>query len=282
MQVVPFPLGRLGNAIFRHLATIMFHIIYNATVVTALSSPINKNEIINMDDNGFINWMNHILNGNILTADSKYKVYVFFGYFQHDAIYLKYRTQIIDYIKAHPQDKLISDADLDSSEPDKHKVYIAGDLVKSPSKFTKQYDTVLHLRLEDFITHGKVIHPESIKSLLETAGISSCCIVVNNPRTELELFYIEYLRKYVSAVFESNDIITDFHIMKNAKTLICSCSTISWAAAFFSDTVQCVYMPNYKTKDTHMTFRKPIENTKTYEYKMCSKMELELFLGMNM
>ena len=96
--------------------------------------------------------------------------------------------------------------------------------------------------------------------------------------SELELRYIEYLHANFNITIESNDIITDYHIMKNAKTLVCSCSTISWLAAFFSETIQQVYMPNYPSRFLHETFRKPINNTVLYEYKTCSKSELEAFL----
>jgi hypothetical protein len=101
---------------------------------------------------------------------------------------------------------------------------------------------------------------------------------MNSPNTEIELRYIEYLHKHFNTTIESNDVITDYHIMKNAKMLICSPSTLSWAAAFFSETVQKVYMPNYPATRLHETFRKPIQNTIAYEYKMCSMVELEQFL----
>jgi FkbM family methyltransferase len=66
--------------------------------------------------------------------------------------------------------------------------------------------------------------------------------------------------------------------MKNAKTLICSLSTISWVASFLSDTIETVYFPNHKNRARHETFCKPIENTIYYDYKICSKIELENFL----
>jgi hypothetical protein len=154
----------------------------------------------------------------------------------------------------------------------------SGILIQNPQNFKKVYDTVVHLRLEDFIDNGSAIHPDSIRQLLESVGAVSYCIVINTPNTELELCYIEYLRSRFNIIIESNNVLTDYHIMRNAKTLICSCSTISWAAAFFSETVQRVYMPNYPDRRPHETFRKPIENTILYEYKTCSKYELEAFL----
>ena len=278
MRVLSSPLGRLGNAVFRYLATIVFHIVFDATIIhhTEIAEP---NKYLLVTDEQFIHWMHAHLNGDILGLDED-TTYGFLGYFQHDAIYLKYRSQIIDYISKHPNDILTTDGNIAGRIDYAYfpNNYSAGHLVNTPQGFNKYYDTVVHLRLEDFITIGNVIHPLSVKQLLESVGAPSYCLVVNAPNTELELRYIEYLNKHFNMIIESNDILTDYHIMKNAKTLVCSCSTISWAAAFFSDTVQCVYMPNYPAKRPHETFRKPIKNTITYNYKTCKKAELEEFL----
>ncbi len=66
--------------------------------------------------------------------------------------------------------------------------------------------------------------------------------------------------------------------MKNAKILVCSCSTLSWIAAFLSTRINTVYFPNYPNKQAHETFKMPIENTILYEFTKCSKTELENFL----
>jgi len=63
--------------------------------------------------------------------------------------------------------------------------------------------------------------------------------------------------------------------MKNAKILVCSCSTLSWIAAFLSDKVTTVYFPNYKNRQIHETFKKPIENTILYDFTKCSQNDLE-------
>jgi hypothetical protein len=53
--------------------------------------------------------------------------------------------------------------------------------------------------------------------------------------------------------------------MKNAKILICSTSTVSWAAAFFSETIQKCYFPDY-TADIYpvSSCKYPIDNTELY------------------
>ena len=278
MRVLAVPLGRLGNAVFRYLATIVFHIVFNATIIHS-TKKLETDPYLLIKDDEFISWMNDHLNGGTLGLDDD-GVYGFLGYFQHDTIYLKYRSQIINYIRTHPKDVLTTDGnnELRSDFNYVPNHYSSESLLNDPQGFKKYYETVVHLRLEDFIDNGTAIHPLYIKQVLESIGAASYCLVMNSPDTELELSYLEYLRKYFNVIIESNDIITDYHIMKNAKTLVCSTSTISWAAAFFSDTVQRVYMPNYPAKRTHETFRNPIENTIAYDYKTCSKRELEEFL----
>jgi hypothetical protein len=281
MRVLSVPIGRLGNTIFRYLATVVFHIVYNAKIINH-TDVLPTEPFLKMTDDAFIQWMKSHLTGGDLGMDMSI-TYGFFGFFQHDAIYLKYRQQIIDYISKNMYDILLTDGKTPerpdfSYLPEQHP---SGVLLVPPFGFNKFYDTVVHLRLEDFIDNNLAIHPESIKILLDTIGAKSYCIVMNCPQSEIELQYLNYLKQYFDITVESNDIITDYHIMKNAKTLVCSCSTLSWAAAFFSETVRQVYMPNYYMGRAHETFRKPIENTTLYYYRQCTKVELEAFLARN-
>jgi len=280
MKVLALPLGRLGNAIFRYIATVVFHIVYNAKIINHVDT-LPTDKFLHITDEVFIEWMNADLEGKPFPMDDI--TYGFRGYFQHDAIYHKYRSKIIDHISKNMYDILLTDGKIAERSdfaylPEQHP---SGVLLVPPFGFNKFYDTVVHLRLEDFIDHNLAIHPECVKRVLDTIGTKSYCIVMNCPKSEIEFRYLEYLKQYFDITLESNDIITDYHIMKNAKTLVCSCSTISWAAAFFSETVQQVYMPNYYMNRAHETFRKPIENTILYYYRQCTKVELEAFLARN-
>ena len=51
--------------------------------------------------------------------------------------------------------------------------------------------------------------------------------------------------------------------MKSAEILICSNSTLSWCAAFFSVNIQKCYLPNY-TNSANCTCKYPIDNTELY------------------
>ena len=62
---------------------------------------------------------------------------------------------------------------------------------------------------------------------------------------------------------EHNDTITDFYIMKESELLICSKSTLSWCAAFFSDKIQKCYLPDYN-ETANSSCKYPIDNTELY------------------
>jgi len=258
--------GRLGNSIFRLFANIIFCIIYdiNSQIVN-----INYQPNIVVNDTYFINFLNNIMNKKPVQNIDKNTVILFNGFFQHDKIYIMFKSQIINFIKNHPEIILITDH---------NEIYKAVDLVNFNS--TKQYNIVVHLRLEDFIEISHVINPNSLKKVLyeirNEYPDEEICLVLNNPNTVLERKYIDYLTKDLNNTkIETNDVITDFTIMRKSKILVCSCSTLSWAASFLSETVEKVYMPNYNNPDRiHETFKQPIQNTILYDFEKCSREEL--------
>jgi hypothetical protein len=102
---------------------------------------------------------------------------------------------------------------------------------------------------------------------------------MNAPTTAFEHRYINYFKNKFDIVCESNDPITDYHIIKNAKTLVCSRSTMCWAAAFFSNTLETVYFPNYiATTHIHETFKTPISNTIPYDVLLTTENEINYYL----
>jgi hypothetical protein len=266
MIICNYNKGRLGNSIFRLFANIIFCIVYdiNSQIVNMYHEP---NIIIN--DEYFINFSNNIMNQNLIQNIDKNAVILFDGYFQHDKIYVMFKNHIINFIKNHPEIILVTDH---------NENYKASDLVNFD--ITKQYNIVVHLRLEDFIEISHVINPKSIKNiLLEIRNEyldEEICLVLNNPKTDIERKYIDYLIKDLNNIkIESNDVITDFTIMRKSKILVCSCSTLSWAASFLSESLEKVYMPNYSNPDRiHETFKQPIPNTILYNFEKCSKEKL--------
>jgi hypothetical protein len=262
--------GRLGNSIFRFFANIIFCIVYD------INSQIfnNRNCIptIVINDASFINFSNNIFNKRLIPNLNKNETILFDGYFQHDKIYIIFKNHIINFIKTRPEIILSTD---------KNENYKAIDLVNF--NISNQYNIVVHLRLEDFIEISLVINPNSLKKILYEIRNDyvdeEICLVLNKPKTDLERKYIDYITKDLNNIkIESNDVITDFTIMRKSKILVCSCSTLSWAASFLSETVEKVYMPNYNTNRIHETFKQPIPNTVLYDFEKCSRQELsEIF-----
>jgi len=261
--------GRLGNCIFRFFANIIFSIVYdiNSFIINNNNKKYKPNIIV--DDKYFINFSNNLLNKKIIQNINKNTVLLFIGYFQHDKIYTIFKPQILDFIKNHPEIILTTDH---------NETYKAIDLVNLD--ISNKYNIVIHLRLEDFIEISHVINPISIKKIIDSLAIEypneTICFVLNTPKTEIELKYIKYLTKNLNDYkIESNDVMTDFTIMRNAKILVCSCSTLSWAASFLSNVLEKVYIPNYNNPDRiHETFKYPISNTVLYDFKKCSKENL--------
>lgn len=143
------------------------------------------------------------------------------------------------------------------------------DIINTPYDFSKKYENVLHLRLEDFVMHNLYLKTERIIKLLDKNIISeSLCIVCKQPTTEFEKLYIKEIKDYlnkknIKTLLEHNDVITDYYIMKKAKILICSNSTLSWCSAFFSTNIEKCYLPDYITSP-NSTCKYPIDNTELY------------------
>ena len=70
----------------------------------------------------------------------------------------------------------------------------------------------------------------------------------------------------------------DYNIMRNAKILVCSCSTFSWIASFMGCENQQIYFPNYSFRYIFETYKKPHDNTIYYECVRCSISELNTIL----
>jgi FkbM family methyltransferase len=269
MKVYDYRLGRLGNAIFRYFASSLFVILYKA------ERTYEKNDCTaTFGDTDFISWMNYMLD-NKLPVIEQYFNFSFYGFYQHDKIFRKFRNELIQHMQNNPDELIYTDGNDENTFHYRYNVqsYKVSDLITNCNKY---YEVVVHIRLEDFIENNDVIHPECLKNVLDKLN-NNICFVVNAPKTEIEISYLNYFKNLYNITIESNDMITDFQIMKNAKILICSCSTISWIAAFLSDTVETVYFPNYNNSRLHETFKQPIDNTILYEIKKCTKYDLENF-----
>lgn len=255
--------GRLGNAIFRYMAASVICIICKVDYHCDQSQKHNGTSITDED---FFNISKHIINGDNVHLEKNN--YFMTEYYQHDEIYQLFKDKIITFINDNPEHIVITDGiNPGDGNLETFKMY---DILHTRNNFNKSYDRVLHLRLEDFVTHNMYLPVDRILSLLDKHVISNdLCIVCKFPTTEFEKSYIEKIKAYlhlhnITPYLEHNDILTDYYIMKEAKTLICSKSTLSWCAAFFSTTIKYCYLPDYKIKPGRITCKRPISNTTLY------------------
>ena len=261
--------GRLGNAIFRYMASVIMHLITNKEYNVYNDMKLNIWNIhhngIKITDNYFYELSQKLLKEEKINIEGE--TFIMYDFYQHDTIYKKYKNEIINYINNHPEHFIISDGF--NSADRNYGIYKMSDIMNTPSTFNKQYKNVLHLRLEDFIINGLYIKKERIIDLLNKNIITdNLCIVCKKPTTEFENNYIKQIKdfliiKNINIVTEHNDIITDYYIMKEAETLICSNSTLSWCAAFFSNKIKLCYFPDYK-ETINQTCKKPIDSTILY------------------
>uniref|UniRef100_A0A6C0JNI5 Uncharacterized protein n=1 Tax=viral metagenome TaxID=1070528 RepID=A0A6C0JNI5_9ZZZZ len=248
--------GRLGNAIFRYLACSILCIYYNFEYV------INEHQNINCSDDDFCLITNNLNNKVIINSLNMTE------YYQHDTIYKKNKDLLFEFIKKHPEHYILTDG-VNAGDGRYEKYYMINILNTSPT-FTKKYKNVLHLRLEDFVSLNLVLPFDRIIQLLEKNIVKDhLCIVCKKPETEFEKNYIliivDYLTiKNINVIVENNDILTDYYIMKEAEILICSRSSLSWCAAFFSDKIIQCYLPDYEVQPNIMTCKYPIDNTIIY------------------
>lgn len=267
MEIYLIARGRLGNALFRYFAAILF-IVNNEYKYTTTINRLQQKVIINdkiFDKLIQNNTFNQYLDKNLELQ----------GYFQYDSIYRKYKSEILSYMKDHPNDLLLTDGNKENSKGYNYnqETYKVGDLI-IPDNFSKCYKTVIHLRLEDFVKLNFCIKVEKIIELLDILELEDCCIVVKPINLDFEKNYIQKINKFYEKKYnkpiqvESNSVVEDFYIMQNAETLICSLSTLSWCAALISNKIKTCYMPdwNHNTPGigSHTRCKKPIENTIFY------------------
>jgi hypothetical protein len=255
MKVNFVPKGRLGNAIFRYLAS---------TIICLYSDGIYcvcENQKYNFDDKEFMKYIDGYKN----ITDSINMV----GFYQHDDIYKNNKTRILDYMRINKEHYILTDG-VFAGDRNLQKFYI-NDLINTPSTFSKRYETVLHIRLEDYVTNNMVLPIERLYILFNEKCITKHVCIVSSPlRTYFEKNYINKLMNFfktkgITYNFETNDILTDFYIMKESKTLICSRSSISWCAAFLSNRIEkCYFSISCKENSKTVTYKCPIDNTEYY------------------
>ena len=221
-----------------------------------------KNTLTITDENFFSMFYKKLENFHVCMDD-----FFHFGY-----IYLKYKHQILNYIEEHKNEHFI--------QTDRNQRFLMRDIVND-MPLEKHYDIAIHIRLGDF--NGRLdfieldYYLELFASLLPQMQDKTICIVYQGSQNATDAHYIERCLQWfrendLPITIESNYLLVDFNIMKQAKILVCSMSTLAWTAAYLSKHIQQCYMPNYNffghggQRDV-MFFHKPIENTVLYNVK---------------
>ena len=255
--------GRLGNAIFRYMASAIICIIFNAEY-----SVENLNfYTIDMNDQKFLNIANNILNNVKIEDISQTDTIIMNNYYQHDLIYKKYKNDILNFIKKNPSHYVVTDGIL--AGDCNYQTFYMKDIINTPINFNKKFKNVLHIRLEDFVKYNLYLDKNRIINLLKRDIINEdLCIVCKQPNTDFEFEYIKYITDYlisknINYNLQHNDVLTDYYIMKESELLICSKSTLSWCAAFFSNNIKKCYLPDYEITP-NSTCKFPIDNTELY------------------
>ena len=251
--------GRFGNCIFRYLASRLFCILYDYKFIKDAIPGM-----IPIDDNTFLIWKNLVLTKDTL-IQFEHPYFSFEMYYQHDSIYRKFKSELLEYIENHKDEELITD---------RNEIYTAKDLISIPPVLPYAYNTVVHLRIEDYFINDCVIHPLSISKVLESC--EGPYLFIHKPEeSNYDKKYIEYFKKqYPSSYFFTGNVVDAYNLMRTSLVLVCGTSTLSWAAALLSTVNEKVYMPRNICKESHSTFQYPNDNTEIYDYKIITKGEV--------
>ena len=278
MKIYGINYGGFGNAVFNVLGTILLNVLFPDLEMISFETMEEieeyKQTATKIDDDFFLEIVNAKIQNNtdLLTTQNYWNN----SYCQYDEIYVRYRQQIIDYILAHPQEKIFAGHT--------YRFFPIRDIISVQE--TERYDVLLHLRLGDFVALGWVIHPESIRQvftkvlLLENLYEKKIGIMVDYRKTELEEKYVEYMLEVCPAaeILENNDLMTDYNMLRNAKHVIASCSTFSWISVLFAQENQTVSFPNYEHRWQHEQFRRTHDRFTSYDISRISEEDLRAFL----
>jgi hypothetical protein len=249
MKFYFLPMGRFGNALFRLMAMLVLKKKYPQAELD-----FNKKMgfLINEETLLKLYYQNQNLNPNT--------EFLFYRYYQLEDIYQENLPEIKEFLYKNPNLILSSHED---------HLYKLGDFFND--KKYPEYDFVLHLRLEDFVENNQYIRINKIIDLLNSIPkneFNKNAIIVNQVKSSFENQYLNqilqwFFNQQLNIIVESNEIHQDFNLIKNAKIVVCSTSTLSWGAVLLSDKIEKCYFPDYKINSTQ-TLKKPIKNTILY------------------
>ncbi len=248
-------------------------------------SQLKSTEYINENTNHgiYIKKCIHIDDNNLLDnyyneTNKQNKNIIFNDYYQLNDIYLENKKEILEYINKN------KDNQYHYVMTYNEKIYMKNLIEDVLLDSSKIYDVAIHIRLDDFNGRVDFIEVEYYIKLFDKIKeiefkkndrLINIAIITDNIRSINDMEYINALLEWfknnrIDVKIETNDLITDFNIMKQSSILICGMSTLAWTACYLSSNVKKCYMPNYNfcsTDRVNTYFKRPIENTIFYDVK---------------
>lgn len=263
--------GRLGNAIFPYILCVLYQMIGYKYV-----TDIQGNEFM-INDNTFLEFFNDILfkNNTLIIIPSNI---VFSGYFQHDFIIKYQKDAILNFINNNLGQKIPTELGIGRTF---ENTILINDYL--PEVFPNKDDVIVHLRLEDRITDiidqaNYVISPFDYDSILEKNNFKNIYWVMNKPKLDIEKKYLKRMIDKWGGIYKERTIEEDVTLMRKAKNIICSRSTLSWISSAFSFESQNVYLPKCYATWNLESFTKVHDNTIIYDHTRCRLYDLETIL----
>lgn len=263
--------GRFGNTVFTYTLCVMYQLLGYKYIIDK-----EVDDEIYITDDNFLQLYNEEMFKN-KTLPVFNKNIVFSGYCQHDYILRYCKLDVINFIKNNESQQLRTEMSIG-------KVYESKVLVDDylPDINLTDDDLVVHLRLEDNIIdeikHNSpkfILSPHDYNKLLENIKFKKIYWVMAKPTHPIEVRYLDYMINKWGGEYKERTVEEDVCLMRKAKKIICSRSTLSWISSAYSISEQEVYLPNcYETWNLE-SFNKVHDNTTRYDYKKCTLQDLE-------
>lgn len=262
--------GRLGNCVFPYILCVLYQKEYGHIYTTTPQS-----DEIHIDDKTFLDYFwNPEQGGDVRLPQISANV-VFRGYFQHHVLFRQFGKVIRDFLAEYPN----QDIHTGCKEHYSSSILIEDYL---PDKILDDSTLVIHLRMEDKVAEVIeqnsalfVIHPDDYEPVIKAIPHSQIIWIMNKPKQDIEFKYLAYLQKKYGGTYKPQNIEEDMTLMRKAKKLICSRSSLSWICSAFSTEQQIVAIPEKYENWSHETFQPLHPQTLLYSYRKASKKDLE-------
>jgi len=219
LKVAYKPNGRTGNNLFQYLTCKIIGYMFGHEYSVSCPEDFYK-----MDDEIFMK----LLAEEQQTEELRTKNIWCDGFFQNSSFFVKWRARLLE--------------DLEKSKdylPDNNcGLRSIKDFMRTSHEYNfTNRDVVISLRLDDFYQAPRetsdIIPPDFYTSLLKTMDFDRLYIVVDKPRHSWEHAYLRHFDQWNPTII-SGTLEHDASVMRSARRLIHSNSTLCWLSSFMS------------------------------------------------